>query len=215
VISTRPTDLPVLRHLCAGDDDVEGIALALYPLPRLVTPPRTAAEWSARSTAVAAHWRAARAEVSASLRALVRAGYVARTSPPRLAPGIAERIDLAAEDFRTHWREYTRRLGWSRRPDARQAWLLGAERVVRDAILYADTSDEVAGIANFPTYAVLLWRVRKGPTSVRRVLGKEPGGHTKRVWAALVGAGLVLSPSQRCATEAGRALIETSQRETA
>jgi hypothetical protein len=214
-VTLRPSALRVLTHLVnyPGEDDVEAIAEATRRLPRLERPPRTDAEWQARAAFVTAFWRAARTEVTTDLRELARLGLVERCRGPELGPGVAARIETAAADYREHWREYTRCLGWERRPTVREAWLLGAERVVRAAVLVEDDgSEDVTGTDEFPTYAVLLSRISKGPPTVRKLLGRNPDGHTKRVWASLCAAGLCRAPSQRWPTETGVAVVERARR---
>ena len=54
----------------------------------------------------------------------------------------------------------------------------------------------------------MLAEVRVGPPTVRALLGSEPSGARKRAYADLVSWGVIVAPSQRWPTEAGRARIE-------
>lgn len=179
---TSPAGQILARLVALGSATVERLADDLDPRPRL-TDSRAYLAWL-RDLAAWQDGRAhRRASVSRWLGRLQEAGYVERQGPPRIADGVPD--PMTGE------------------------WLQRVRAAARLDDVLADADDYCPGGAISPLPgAVALDIVAAIRAGARTMADAVPAnGHAQEVAAELVALDVVVPPSVRRATEAGRQLV--------
>ena len=182
VAPTTPAGQVLACLVALGDVTAERIADDLYPRPRL-TDSRKYPAWLREL----ATWLAGRPErvarVSRLLGRLQSARLVERQGPPRIALGVPDPMSAA--------------------------WLQRVRAAARLDDVLADADDYFPGGASapFPGAVALdiVARIRAGARTVGEAVPDD--GHAWRVYGELVALDVVIPPSVRRATEAGRAVV--------
>lgn len=175
----------LLHHIAAHDGellaaDLAALASGPYPEPADRSSLDALRAWVRRREA----WRADQAaRCSRMLGKLVERGFVEPRGCVRLRPSFARAwTDRSALD-----------------PDGALAWALEREHPAWPA--------RVPDLRGHLGMVLAVAGGESAPLTVRDVLGEQPSGHRKRVWADLVAWGVVVHPDHRRLTAAGWARV--------